>query len=368
MSLIFDTLSIVTNDILVLWLYDLKDLVKFDSAICNKFFRNSLLDIYCSNHFTINPYCNFNMTKQNSTLECYHHLNGLTWIANKNIKLQAVLIILSSEHTFSSYAHIYTNVCSQSTSHVMIRCEVGYDFWRVSWKKPLKFDQNSLNFQQWIKHHYESDIQPIRIADGFISEQEQKILFSKCPNIQTLTIHNVFSISKSICQQFLISLKTLKITMNFQSQQTMRKIFKYFNYIDQCNNVSSDDNKQKYGKMYYDKIQREYYRVEKDVNMLQHYDAYYQGRNYNRHKNVNAILAEDTFYGSFDTSDDDNNNDEEDYGDINHGSSGDEDDQSVCSVQHYEHQYYCNVAENICEVCPNLQEISPGVYKTMEIY
>jgi hypothetical protein len=185
---------------------------------------------------------------------------------------------------------------------------------------------------------------PEKIPDGKISESDIEEILSRCPNITHLSIHNVGCLNYSICAKYLRNLKRFDVTESFQPLLTLAELKKILNYIDPRIEYEK--------KMYAEYIQ------ENEI-LLKHYEL-------NKEDLSDSQEDQLKFYLSYinPSSDDSQNTVDVNSDSFDHSTTYFE-NREIGTYQWYHSSYKIHpVIYHVCNVNPNLKEVSPGVYSS----
>ena len=338
----FDLFSLPTITIKVLlceWI-DNSVLVRFDSAVCNQIKRTILIEMYSKNWFVLEDDHSINIKNFIKLLEFDVYEQKLDWFLRRGIHCKCLHILISGKFGLSSNKNTVIESCSENVTHLVIRCEVGYDIWRRpindyndEWKELLFYYMNKFNY-----------IPPDKIPDGFISESDFGDILSKCPNLTDLSIHNVGSVSKEICKKYLSKLIQFDVSQSFQPLITLSELKKLLHYVDPL--------------VEYEKQQYADYLATNEA-LLKRYEL--DGESFTESEEDQVKF----YISSVNQS---SNNDLENYVtfDDSLGICNSVNEIETLDYQWYETSYDMNsTITNLCAVCPKLVEISPGVYKSL---
>lgn len=227
MYLILDLPTILYKNLLCEWIVP-KDLVMFDSSVCNHFFRKYLETVYESEWFVLEIDESVDIKQIVTDSVCVLNLRKLNWLSFHNIKFKSLYVLVLGSFSFLDHLSSYLNACSTHIQHIFIRCEVGYNLWRDVYE-----DEDRVRHDLMLElEQNKSYVAPEIIPDGYINDANLSLLLARCPNVKGLTVHNLLSLNRNIWVTFLQKLTYFAWSESFQPYMTNEELKQHLKYKD----------------------------------------------------------------------------------------------------------------------------------------
>jgi hypothetical protein len=206
------------------WLVDLTDITniklsdlgRLDSSFCNHEYRLLLLDYFDASWFSLKCSTNVNLGNRQTTKQIDKNISKIKWMTSKKIKTNFLFITLRGNRSFDK--ETYLNACSTSVSQILIRCELGYNLNRATWYIEGVGRHGCFATSSYGEYGKEQEYwcEKYKTPDGYISEYDLDLIFSKCGVIKQLMIHNVETISSTFCEKYLQNLDMFTFSGSYQ--------------------------------------------------------------------------------------------------------------------------------------------------------